>query len=495
MKQPFIFIGAAALGISFLTLLCNSFYVIAAAILLLAVPLSLLAIFGKKLSLQNVIITLVMLLLIAASSVLTIETKIKPTERLDGSSLKISATLTEKPDFADTGAFYTFSGYSDRLGRSIKFNLWSDALELDVGDRINANVRIEKLNEEYKSMNLAEGVYVTLSDIEIISVKENDSKLLTAIDSLRKYVKNVLSATARGDRAGILIALITGDRDFISDELYTASKVSGSTHVMVVSGLHIGILSSILLKLMQKLKARQRLAIFLSFAVIVFVVILCDFHTSAIRAAVMSLLTLSGSLINRKADGLNSLGFSVSVMILLSPCLAGSVAFLLSVAATFGVIFVSPLILSRTRRKNADGIFLKALSTLYSAIVVSLSALICTLPISVKYFGYFSLLSPLASLLITFAVSALLVLSAFCVLISPIPVLRLLAKPVLFIASLFGDYIVTVISLLGRCRKFVVTVEPAQADLCFLLCAIFILAIWLLYKRKTLKGPEKDVSE
>ncbi len=490
MKYPFIFIGAAALVISFTALLLSSLYVILVSLLILA-ALCCIIVFGKSISLQNSVIITVALILMTTVSMLSINTRAKPAEKLDNSSARMSALLIEKPHFTETGTLYTFSGYHEGLGRNIKFSVWSDSLELSPGDRINADFYFKELDKTYKDSCLADGIYVSAKIENVTSVEEESSKLLRAVSAVRRYVKQTVSNTSKGDSAGILIALVTGDRDSVSNELYEASKVCGATHVMVVSGLHLGILCSILLKFMQKLKAKERLAVFSAFLLIILIIMVCDFHTSAIRAAVVCVITLSGSLIKRKANSLNSLGFAVSVMILFSPFLAGNVAFLLSVAATFGVIFVSPLILSATTRKTASGIIAKSWAVIYKVLVISVSALICTMPISVRYFGYFSLISPISSLLITSAVSVVLVLSTVSLMLSFIPILRLLSRTMLFITVLFGDYIAAVVSFLGRYRKFVVIVEPKLAPLCFLLSAALIAALWLLYKRKQLKGPDK----
>ena len=261
---------------------------------------------------------------------------------------------------------------------------------------------------------------------------------------------------------------------------------------MVVSGLHVGILSGILLKFLSKLKIKRKFSVTLCFALFLLLIALCDFHTSAIRSVVMSSVMLLGSLINRKAAPLNSLGLAVTVMTLVNPFIAGSPSFLLSVFATFGVVFVYPMLqylLAPLRMKGKLG---RYLNVILDMTIVATSATICILPVSTYYFGYISPLSPLVTVLIGFAVESALILSALGIILSPVPFVSVVADAIIYLANISTGYINSVMNFFGDFDNLIIYIDPKLWFFTFLFSSLLIFAVRLLYNNKKRQERKKN---
>lgn len=496
MKRPFVITGIFALIISAAALSCSSTVLLSMALCLAILALLFLIFFRNKLKVNsNTTVMLVALTFIIASAFFTIEYAYAPASRLEGTSAEFTATVVNEPSLSNEYAYYVLKGSHPLLKRDIKCAFPSQNLGLEIGDRVNVTLNFEELSADYRSNNLSDGIFISTNIESVNSTVKSGSSFYTALGSVRLFIKDKITNSVHGDGGALLTALLTGDRSLLSDELYNKTKTCGVTHILVVSGLHLGILSGVVLRLFGKMKLRRKNAIFLIFLLLCAVIAICDFHTSAIRSGVMSIIMLSASLINRKADPLNSLGFAVTVMTIFNPFIAGSAAFLLSVFATLGVIFVAPMAKLLTEPLRFEGRLSKYLNGAVDVIIVSISALVCVFPITVYYYGYTSLLSPIVTVFIGTAVEVALVLTAAGVLLAALPIVYTLSAPIIFIAGIISRYLSAVISLFGSSEIFVLVIDPKYTPLCFVFTAAVILVLWVFYRKAAQKQKErKDVN-
>lgn len=495
MKRPFIITGVISLIISWISLHCNTSLISLLLLCFAACATLLLTIFRKKTSdNSNYPVILVTLLLVFILSIVNIEYIYKPVSLLDDTTADVKATVISEPSTQLDDAYYYFKGEHPLLNRPIKFSLPSENLGLEIGDQVNMTVNFSELSDSFKSHNLSEGIFISSSIESVNSVAMGGSKTYTALGRLRLYIKNEIFNDVRGDNGAVLIALLTGDRDHISHSLYDKTKICGVTHILVVSGLHLSILSGAILTFADKIKLGRKISVFIIFALIAIIIAICNFHTSALRSAIMSIIMLSGSLINRKPDGLNSLGFAVTVMVLLNPFVAGSAAFLLSVFATLGVIFVAPMVKYLTEDLRFRCRFSRLLNSAVDIIIISVCAFICVLPITIYYYGYTSLISPIVTMLISAAVEVALILTALGVLVSLIPIVSVFSSPLVMISGIISAYISRVIDIFGSTNSFLLVIDPSYAQLCFIFSASAVLILWIFYRKKLKERKDEDAS-
>lgn len=194
-------------------------------------------------------------------------------------------------------------------------------------------------------------------------------------------------------QAGFLSGLIVGG-GVRSPELKAAFVATGTAHVMALSGWNVNIISKWLDNALVFLhfgkRARWALIVFALSAF----VIMTGASASLVRAASMSFIMTIALSSGRKAAPARALAYTSAVMLAFSPrLLAADLGFLLSVAATAGIVFLSPLFRPLTGR-------LPGLFGLPQTAADTLGATLATLPITLCAFGQFSLIALPANLLL-----------------------------------------------------------------------------------------------
>ena len=241
-----------------------------------------------------------------------------------------------------------------------------------------------------------------------------------------------------GDTAGLFRALLTGDKSGISTSLSTALSRCGLSHIVAVSGMHIGILSGICCLFIHNRKKKL-----LCLPVLTFFTLMVG-SVSAWRALLMAALLLLAPVVHRESDSVTSLSFALLVILIQNPLSALTVSLQLSFASMMGLTLAGGRLhaLSSTLREAVPSLpkpIRYVLCGILETILISVSASLFTLPLTALYFRQVSLISILANLSVTWALPILLVLGLLSVLGGLIfaPLGQLLAIPAGFLAGLF----------------------------------------------------------
>lgn len=164
---------------------------------------------------------------------------------------------------------------------------------------------------------------------------------------IRERAREIAGARLDADRAAVLTGLLTGDVRGQSPERRAQLAAAGLTHLVVVSGRHVGLLLAGVLGLAALLGAGARGRRWTGLGALIFYVLLVRWQPSVLRAGVMAGLVLTGGLLGRRADARHSLAMAVVVLLLVDPLLAGHLGFGLSVTATAGVLVLAPWLAPR----------------------------------------------------------------------------------------------------------------------------------------------------
>lgn len=258
------------------------------------------------------------------------------------------------------------------------------------GDILEIKGNLETVeNPDYKRYLRKESILAVMY-YPSITLKERNQPLGMK-EALRKNINNNLPVP----QSSILGALILGDKNRISNSFKEKLNIAGIRHLTAISGLHIVILSSILISLFLSLGFWRRQAIVLSLIFIFFFIALTGFQTSSIRAGIMGSLFLIAPLFGRKPDSIRALVLAGLIMLAINHFLIYDTGFQLSFAAASGIIFLSPG-------------FKKYLKS--EILTATFSAYIFTLPILIYSFNRISLIGPLTNLLILPVVPILMIL-------------------------------------------------------------------------------------
>ena len=214
-----------------------------------------------------------------------------------------------------------------------------------------------------------------------------------------------------GNALSLLAAFSVGEKRGFSQELKEVYSDAGVSHLLALSGLHLGLFYMVVVTLLgfaggsrKWYIARELLALLLLW-VFAFV---AGLTPSIVRAAVLFSLVSVGRCLRRDSSSLNSLVFAAMVMLLFSPRLLFDISFQLSFSAVLAIILLTPWINELLGCNKRGRLYRSAVSLL----AVSFSAQVGVLPFVWYYFGTFPLyflfanllLVPLATVLMTLVV-------------------------------------------------------------------------------------------
>lgn len=219
------------------------------------------------------------------------------------------------------------------------------------------------------------------------------------LSRLRARGSAVLNATLPEPYAALANGMVLGIESGIPRELYTQFHLTGTSHVIVISGSNIALVSAILTTLSKRWR-RPRLSAVLTLVGITFYTLLVGADAAVTRAALMAGLAVIAVVLGRQSAALISLFLAGLVMLVIHPLTLWDVGFQLSFTATLGLILFSRPLQRRWQASVGKRLPRPANNLIAEGLLVTMAAQIATLPLVVAYFGRLSLVAFLANLLI-----------------------------------------------------------------------------------------------
>lgn len=245
---------------------------------------------------------------------------------------------------------------------------------------------------DYRQYLTRRGIHYTLniSSADIGKLGEIRLPLPSVLmEIVRTRVRTVFSESVGGREGSLMIAMMLGDRLNLPHDLTLDFRRTGLSHIIAISGLHVGFILLMLEKILNLLPLTPKLATLLKIAVLWFYCILTGATPSVLRAVIMATVYLGGKLAGRKPDALNSLALAALGILIIRPLDLFDIGFQLSFSAVVGIILFNNKIV-------------KVLSFLpkwlSSTLSVTLSAQIGVVPLIAYYFNIFSPVSLPANL-------------------------------------------------------------------------------------------------
>ena len=359
-------------------------------------------------------------------------------------------------------------------GTKISVTFYENVLQN--GDIFIADMKLTGVAEEYKSINYGENIFINGSITHIEKTGQRDF-VTDKIEGLKKYIRNRLFNNLGSGEAATMCALVFGERDYFTDEFYSAVKGAGVAHVMVVSGMHLSIIITAVLGIFEKIIKNHILKASLILLVVALLCAVCGFTMSILRASVTYLIIAVSILLKRPYSGEIALSAAVCLIIMFMPFSIFNVAFQLSSASTFGILAVALPIIKYIKSRGI--VRSKLLLIFYENIIVSISAMIMVLPITIYIFGYVSLAGILVNFLIAMPVTYGLVLGIAG--LSAYFVLPPVGYFMLSITELVIVYVNKLILTFGN-NEFSVIITPRWCV--FVSVAVIILIFYILFACK-----------
>ncbi len=241
----------------------------------------------------------------------------------------------------------------------------------------------------YKNYLKRLGIYhqVYLKNEIILAIPQPPTSITGYAETIREALnKRLQQLSFKPIERAFIKALLLGQRQDISSEVYEDYAKAGAVHILAISGLHIGIILLIIQFILKPLLYFRhgrfvRLLIILcvlwSFAVI------AGLSPSVVRAVTMFSLFAMVRGLKRSSNSLNTLAVSAFILLLVRPGFCFDVGFQLSYAAVASIILIKPVLDSWWSFKN------RVANWFLDLLKVSIAAQIGVLPLSLYYFHQF----------------------------------------------------------------------------------------------------------
>ncbi|MGI6279122.1 MAG: ComEC/Rec2 family competence protein [Acutalibacteraceae bacterium] len=473
MERPMLFCAFCCCLVSVAGFL--STWALFAVSMILALTLAVFIIKGMG---GDMIFALLMAIVMTVCSFGTLKTA-KRLERFSGRQITATAVFCEnvyKSESYYRSEIEVLDG--NLLKKGTKLSVFHKPMNIDPGRIIKAKIKLNAVPKEYKAQNYSKEIFLNGSMSDIVVLKEKDP-VLSAAHGIRKYIKTAVFKNCGYREAATLCALIFGDKSYFTDEFYSNVKGAGVAHVMVVSGMHLSILVMFFVKLTEKMFYHPLLKALIIFLVVIILCAVCGFTMSILRAGVTYVILALSLVVGRPYSPDNALGGAVSLILITSPFAILNVGFLLSATSTFGILSVALPVTEYVKSRNL--IKTRPLYSLFSGVVITLSAMILTLPVTIYVFGYVSAVAVITNLLISFAVTACLSVSVAAIIINLL--FPAAAVPLFAVAEILAKYINGVIDFLGSKSFSVVAVPHFGAYIAFIFVVMLLWGLLACKKR------------
>ncbi|MCX7957426.1 MAG: ComEC/Rec2 family competence protein [Deltaproteobacteria bacterium] len=230
-------------------------------------------------------------------------------------------------------------------------------------------------------------------------IERKEFSILNSIDEYKKGISEFIFSKFRGDISGILIALSTGNSKELSYDVRRVFAQSGTSHILAISGTHIGLISILIYYLLKVLLlplayirpfSIRKLSSFFLIIILVFISFYFGNSPSVVRAVTMICVYLLSIIIERERDTPASLCFAFVLITSFSPDAITDIGFQLSFLSVLGIITFVPSF-AKTGYETGASVLYYAINSIKILLITSLAAMLFTLPAVAYHFGIISL--------------------------------------------------------------------------------------------------------
>ena len=385
---------------------------------------------------------------------------------------------------------------------------------LSYGDRIRCRVRLKQMKY---------GFY--LSDgIGLIAKPEDDPFKPQKLGReegikyfplfLREKISSAIRELLPKPQSDLCEAVILGNKQALSEDMYYAFRKSGFSYVIVVSGMHLSIISGFIISILKRLGGRRSARIIrlvvVSFFVMLYMAV-TGFSPAVVRSGIMVMISLFGFVCFRRADKFNSLGIAAIIITVANPLSVGNIGLLMSFASVIGILYFFPKLMywynplfaprihklydvkkrcvNLQKRKSAEYIktviALRAfhrMRAVFECFAVSVSALLGVCPIMVYFFGSISPLTVIASIFIAPVIFVLMIFCLFAILFYYLS-FGMIASILAFFARIFASWTIIVVKVTASMPFSKIYINPVMFSI-LLILFLSLFSVAMLFRRR-----------
>ena len=304
-----------------------------------------------------------------------------------------------------------------QYGNKIKF----------VGEFVEPEVARNYGGFNYKEYLKSLKIYGT---VNANSVKVIGKDKVNVISKIANYnyliIEKKLDNLFKKDISGLIKGIVLGDKSNIDEDIEENFRISGLSHILAVSGLHVSYIIFAFNLLFKKSFGKRNVK-FIIILFLIFYMFLTGFSPSIVRASIMNIIILGAGIFHRKNDLATSVSLSLLIILIYNPFLIENIGLQFSYMATIGIVLLQKNIkklLKSIKIKNKKWKYklstkiLKIISKVQEIASVTISVQISILPIMIYHFNISGTYFLLSNLLISILVGPVLILSLITIILS-----------------------------------------------------------------------------
>lgn len=317
----------------------------------------------------------------------------------------------------------------------INIKMSQDIPSIKYGDSLYIEGEFKQPEEarNYKGYNYKQYLKTKkiIGTVELEKVKILKSSNGSFIHNIQKYIRDTINGTLTDEEGNLLLAILLGDKDKLSEDIQESFKTSNLSHMLAVSGAHVSyIILGLTYVLQNSIIGKKNGKIVCIIFLLVFMAI-TNFTPSVTRACIMAILTLFSSIIYRKSDVYTNISVAALITLIFNPYSLLDLGFQLSYGGTIGII----IFIKRIQEKKSNS---KVINYIKQMALVSIYANIIIIPIMMYHFNTVSFTFIISNIMAS-PILGIIVITGFLFIIASItvkPLTRLIAifiKPILSI--------------------------------------------------------------
>lgn len=416
------------------------------------------------------------------------------TDKYSDSIHTVKGTIASLPYKVNSQNYYVIKT-SEVDGHPEKINIrisTASPIDLEPTDTITVKLNTFMLSsgddsyeEYYKSKDLTVGATLFYEEDYILE-KATSRSLESYILLLRYNLFNEINSLMPNDYGAVILGLVLGEKSSLSDCVSTSFMLCGVSHLFAVSGLHISIWSSLVYSALRKFGFRNKVSSIISIIFCLVFILLTGTNPPVVRAGFMMIMLYFSNLMSREADSVNSIGFSLIIMLFANPYCALSISLWLSLLATLGILLCytkTTAFLFKPFLKLRRGKLKNFISYIISTVALCICVNTFTLPVYFFKLKSISLVLIPANFIMVFLGKICMETAGIGSIISLIGV-KFLSTPLLFFAGIVSKTLIKCAEVLSSLENILVPVTSPVLIAVFSASLIILTVLFLFFKHR-----------
>ncbi|MBM7556220.1 DNA internalization-related competence protein ComEC/Rec2 [Halanaerobacter jeridensis] len=334
--------------------------------------------------------------------------------RILGQEAKLTGVITQIKKYSNSRDYIIKNISNFKTGEQydykIKLRVWEGKDRFFSGAKVLFTTRLKLPPVQknpggfsYRNYLQRQGIYAIgeTTKGQLIKLNTTNNILIKKVNCLRNKIKTIIKKQFKVENQELVLRLLLALKQGKESKVINSFKKLGISHLLVISGFHIGLISYVIYNIINYVNLSLRLNFIINFLFLVLYLAIINWQLPAVRATLLIILVLGAKILKRKTYIYNLLAAIALFLLIINPWYLFSLSFQLSFTAVVMISYLSPIL-------KKYFVFLP--EKIREVVAATIAVQIGLFPILIYYFHQISLSSILANLLLMPLISFILLL-------------------------------------------------------------------------------------